>query len=176
VGGAQPHKEWVQGAALRFFFDDFLSIFGKNVLVLKDRILGKQEFPKTGSYVTGRPDCSGPSRREVKIDVWKYLQTIVMGLYAVSEQKLAHPDRVLSLRLGKPCCEAGKVTYQDRRSTFNDSKRNAIRRGAAENEVPKHQEKLTCAGRQISTPRRRYEKWCRGDDMGHKRLYTQATI
>ena len=25
--------------------------------------------------------------------VWKYLQNIVMGLYAVCEQKLAHPDR-----------------------------------------------------------------------------------
>ena len=46
--------------------------------------------------MTGRHDCSGPSRREVRIDVWKYLQTIVMGLYAVSEQKLAHPHRVLS--------------------------------------------------------------------------------
>jgi len=46
--------------------------------------------------MTERPDCSGLSRREVKIDVWKYLQTIVMGLYAVSEQRLAHPDRVFS--------------------------------------------------------------------------------
>jgi len=27
---------------------------------------------------------------------WKYLQTVVMGLYAVCEQKLANPDRVLS--------------------------------------------------------------------------------
>jgi len=78
------------------FFDIFLSIFKKNVLVLKDRILGNAEFQKTGSYVTGRPDCSGPSRREVTIDVWKYLQTIVMGLYAVLGQKLAHPDLVLS--------------------------------------------------------------------------------
>jgi hypothetical protein len=78
--------------------DDFWSIFGKNVLVLKDSILGNTEFQKSGSYVTGRPDCSGPSRREVKIDVWKYFQTIVMGLCAVSEpeQKLAHPDHVLS--------------------------------------------------------------------------------
>jgi len=32
-----------------------------------------------------------------KNDVWKYLRTVVMGLYAVCEQKLAHPDRVLSL-------------------------------------------------------------------------------
>ena len=39
----------------------------------------------------------------------------------------------------KPCREAGKVTYQDRHSTFN----NAIQRGAAKNEVPKHEEKLT---------------------------------
>jgi len=85
----------VRGAA-RNFFDDFWSIFEKKVLVLKDTILGNAEFQKSGSYVTGRHDYSGPSRREVKIDAWKYLQTIVMGLYAVSEQKLAHPDRVLS--------------------------------------------------------------------------------
>jgi len=99
VGGAQPRKEGVRGAAPRKKFDDFLSILGKNVLVLKDRILGNTKFQKTGSYVTGRPDCSGPSHREVKIDVWKYLQTIVMGLYAVSEQKLAHLDRVRSPEL-----------------------------------------------------------------------------
>jgi len=37
----------------------------------------------------------------------------------------------------KTCREAGKVTYQDRRSTFNNWVRNAIRRGAAENEVQK---------------------------------------
>jgi len=30
--------------------------------------------------------------------VWKYLQTIVIGPSAVSEQKLVHPNRALSLR------------------------------------------------------------------------------
>ena len=39
---------------------------------------------------------------------------------------------------GKPCREAGKVILQDRHSTFNNSVRDAIRRGAAENEVQKH--------------------------------------
>ena len=47
----------------------------------------------------------------------------------------------------KPCRDAGKVTYQDRHSTFNNSVRDAIRRGAAENEVQKHEEKLTGAWR-----------------------------
>jgi len=44
----------------------------------------------------------------------------------------------------KPYREAGKVTstYQDRHSTFDNSVRDAIRRGAAENEVQKHEEKL----------------------------------
>jgi len=56
----------------------------------------------------------------------------------------------------KPCREAGKVTYQDRHSTFDNSVRDTIRRGAAENEVQKHQEKLTGAWRQMSTLRRRY--------------------
>ena len=30
------------------------------------------------------------SRQEIKIDVWKYIGTILMSLYTVSEQKLAH--------------------------------------------------------------------------------------
>ena len=47
----------------------------------------------------------------------------------------------------KPCREAGKVTYQDRHSKFNNSVRDAIRRGAAENKVQKHEERLTGAGR-----------------------------
>jgi len=50
----------------------------------------------------------------------------------------------------KPCREAGTVTYQDLHSTFNNSVRDAIRRGAAENEVQKHEEKLTGAWRQMS--------------------------
>ena len=63
------------------------------------------------------------------------------------------------------CHEAGKGTYQDRHSTFNISMRGAIQRGAAENEVHKHEEKLTGASRQMSTLRRRYEKRCKGDDV-----------
>jgi len=59
----------------------------------------------------------------------------------------------------KPCRGAGKVTYQDRHLTFNNCVRDAIRRGAAENEVQKHEEKLTGVWRQMSTLRRQYEKW-----------------
>jgi len=59
----------------------------------------------------------------------------------------------------KPCREAGKETYQDCHSTFNNSVGGAIRRGAAENEVQKHEEKLTGAWRQMSKLRRRYEIW-----------------
>jgi len=40
----------------------------------------------------------------------------------------------------KTCREAGKVTYQDHLSTLNNSVSDAIRRGAAENEVQKHEE------------------------------------
>ena len=39
----------------------------------------------------------------------------------------------------KTCREAGKVTYQDHHSTFNNGVRDAIRREAAENEVLKHE-------------------------------------
>ena len=69
MGGAQPRKEGVRGAAPRIFFDDFLSIFGKKSLVLKDRILGNLEIQKTGRYVTGRPNNLRPSCREVKNNV-----------------------------------------------------------------------------------------------------------
>jgi len=48
------------------------------------------------------------------------------------------------------------VTYQDCHSTFNSIVRDAIRRGAAENEVQKHEERLTGAWRQMSTLRQRY--------------------
>jgi len=65
----------------------------------------------------------------------------------------------------KTCRKAGKVTYQDRHSTFNNSVRDATRRGATENEVQKYEEKLTGVWRQMSTLRRRYEKWCKGDDI-----------
>jgi len=58
----------------------------------------------------------------------------------------------------KPCREAGKVTYQDRHSTCHNSVRDAIRRGAVENEVPKHEERLAGAWRQIKTLRQRYER------------------
>jgi len=44
----------------------------------------------------------------------------------------------------KLCCQAGKITYQDRHSSFNISVRDAIRRGAAENEVQKHEKRLWC--------------------------------
>jgi len=65
----------------------------------------------------------------------------------------------------KLCCEAGKVTYQDRHSTFNNCVWDAIRRGAAENEVQKYEEKLSGARRQMNTLRRRYENWCKVDDI-----------
>jgi len=77
----------------------------------------------------------------------------------------------------KPCREAGKVTHQDCHLTFNNSVRDAIRRGAAENEVQKHEEKLTGAWRQMSTLRRQYEKWCKGDDIEdctHKQQYEES--
>jgi len=77
----------------------------------------------------------------------------------------------------KPCSEAGKVTYEDRHSTFNNSVWDAIRRGAAENEVQEHEEKLTGAWRQMSTLRRRFEKCCKDDDTEdctHKQRYEES--
>ena len=43
--------------------------------------------------------------------------------------------------------------------------RDATRRGAAENDVQKHNERLAGAWRQMSTLRRRYKRVCKGDDV-----------
>ena len=48
--------------------------------------------------------------------------------------------------------------------------RDAKRRGPAENEVQKHEEKLTGVRRQMSTLRRRYEKWCKGDYISYQSM------
>ena len=45
-----------------------------------------------GYYVTGRHNFAELSPRGVKDDAWKYFQTIIIGLNAVFEEKLAHPD------------------------------------------------------------------------------------
>jgi len=95
----------------RFFFDDFLWIFGEKFLVLKSRILGNTEVQKTGPYVTGRPNNLRPSRREVKNDLSYYLHSIVMGLYAVSDQKLAHPNRALSHKVVMMCISSILVNF-----------------------------------------------------------------
>ena len=81
---------------------------------------------------------------------------------AISDPKVGKERCQRVFTWENPCNEAGKVTYQDRYATFNNSVRDAIRRGAAENEVQKHEEKLAGAWRQISTLRRRYEIWCKG--------------
>jgi len=61
--------------------------------------------------------------------------------------------------------EAGNATYPDCHLTFHNSVRDAIRRGAEENEVQKHENQLTGAWKQMSTLRSRYEKGCKGDDI-----------
>jgi len=72
------------GAALRFFFDVFWSILENNSWSskLRNRIIGNMEFQKTVPYVTARRNNFRPSRREVKNDVWKYFQIIVIVLCA----------------------------------------------------------------------------------------------
>jgi len=52
--------------------------------------------------------------------------------------------------------------------------KDAIGRGAVENEVQKNEKGLTGAWRQMSTLRRQYEKWCKDDniaDCTHKQQY-----
>ena len=81
----------MQGVASRFiFFEDF------NQFLETDFWSLKTEFLEIGNFVI-RPDSPYLFRREVKIDMWKYIRTIIMGLAAVWKEKLAHPQF-------RPCC------------------------------------------------------------------------
>jgi len=101
--GAQPRNlrrgcgVQSSGFSPAIFFDDFLSMFGKHFLIFKNIIIGNTEFEKPVPYVTARPNSLRPSRREVKNDVWKYLQIIVIGLCAVCGHLLDNQDRALNL-------------------------------------------------------------------------------
>jgi len=53
----------------------------------------------------------------------------------------------------EPCWKGGTVSYDDRKSTWNSGVRKAIRRGSAEEEVRKHQDRVTGAWKQISKKR-----------------------
>jgi len=55
----------------------------------------------------------------------------------------------------KPRRKGGRVSYEDRKSTWNSGWRKAIRRGSAEQEVRKHRDRVTGAWKQISKRRRR---------------------
>ena len=57
----------------------------------------------------------------------------------------------------EPRRKGGTVRYEDRKSTWNSGVWKAIRRGSAEEEVRKHQERVTGAWKQISKPRRRVD-------------------
>ena len=57
----------------------------------------------------------------------------------------------------EPCRSGRKVSFEDRKATWNNSVRKAIRRQTAENEVQKHRELMTGAWKKISTQRRRFE-------------------
>jgi len=49
------------------------------------------------------------------------------------------------------------VSYECRKSTWNSGVRKAIRRGSPEEEVRKHQDRLTGDGKHISKQRRRVD-------------------
>jgi len=50
----------------------------------------------------------------------------------------------------EPRRKGGTVSYEDRKSTWNSGVRKAIRQGSAEEEVRKHQDRVTGAWKQIS--------------------------
>jgi len=89
-------------------------------------------------------------------------------------QRAVPTDESSSLHLDKNVPRDRESNLSNRHSTFNNSAWDAIWRGAAKNEVPKHEEKLTGALRHMRTLRQRHEKWCKGDDIEdctHKQRY-----
>ena len=95
--GRSPVRRGCEAQSREIALDKFLSTFGKKFLVFENRIIGNTEFQKTIPYVTARPNNLRLSRRGVKNDVWKYLQIIVIGLYAVCGHLLDNQDRALVL-------------------------------------------------------------------------------
>jgi len=57
----------------------------------------------------------------------------------------------------QPRRKGGMVSYEDRKLTWNSGLRKAIRRGSAEEEVPKHRDRVTGASKSISKQRRRVD-------------------
>jgi len=57
----------------------------------------------------------------------------------------------------EPRRKGGTVSYEDRKSTWNNGVQKAIRRGSAEEEVRKHRDSVTGAWKQISKQRRRVD-------------------
>ena len=99
--------------------------------------------------------AAGTATFLVKVKVHRDEGADILADKAFSDPKVGKEWCQRTNRTVFTCREAGKVTYQDRHMTFNNSVRDAIRRGAAENEVPKHEEKLTGVWKRMSTFRRR---------------------
>jgi len=133
---------------------------GADILATAIEILRKRIAVETATFlVKVKAHRGGPANRGA----------VILADKAISDRKVGkewgqQTNRAV-LTWKTPCREAGKVTYQDRHSAFNNSVGDVIRKGAAENEVPKHEERLTGAWRQMSTLMRRYERWCKGDDI-----------
>ena len=72
----------------------------------------------------------------------------------------------------EPRRKRGTVSYEDQKSTWNSGVRKLIRRGSAEEEVRKHQDRVTGAWKQISKQRRRvdvsYDEYGNGSTAWYK--------
>jgi len=130
-----------------------------DILAAAIEILRKRIAAETAPLVKVKANRGEPVNDEVKILADKAISGPKVG------KEWCQRTNQAAVTWNKNCHDAGKVIYQDRHSTFNNSMKDEIRRVAAENEVPKHEEKLTGVWRQMSTPRRQYERWRKGDDI-----------
>jgi len=63
---------------------------------------------------------------------------------------MARHNKLSSFDMAKALLKGGTVSYEDRKLTWNSGVRKAIGRGPAEEEVRKHQNRMTGAWKQIS--------------------------
>jgi len=144
--------------------------------VIDSEILRKRIVAGTATFLVkikasrGKPANKGQSKSAPrKTDEWDAEGADILVDKAISDPKVGNEgcqrtNRAVST-WNPPCRKARKVTYQDRHSTLNNSVRDAIRRGAAsvENEVPKYEERLKGAWRQVLGDK--WAHWYSGDDM-----------
>jgi len=95
--GVQPCKERVQGAAVRFLIDVFRKFSETNFWSLRMEFFHYYEILRNTERKKETIRLRALCQWEIKIDVRKYIQTIIIGLYALCGHMLDNHNRAHSL-------------------------------------------------------------------------------